>query len=138
MFAVTGAVGAVCGGLLSTMLGFGGISMPYLVGGVLGLTAVLLLIGRYTALDHFIKLVSVVLLVTVFTAFFAVVIKGPITPVEGFIPNHQILESAGLALLVSLVGWMPTGMEVSTMNSIWVVEKNKINQLSPHFKREFI
>ena len=134
MFAVTGAVGAVSAGLLSTMFGLGSVSMPYLLGGLLSLTAMMLLIGRYSILDHFIKLISLALLVTVFTAFFAVLFNGPIEPVEGFVSNHNILEGAGLALLVSLVGWMPSGMEASTMNSIWVVEKIKTSKYHPTLK----
>ncbi len=75
MFAVTGAVSAVCAGLLSTMMGMSNIPMPLLVGAILAITAILLLLGRYTALDYFIKIVSIVLLVTVFIAFFAVLFK---------------------------------------------------------------
>lgn len=135
MFAVVGAVGAVSAGLLSTMLGMGSISMPVLLGGLLMLTAVLLLIGRYAALDNFIKLISVVLVITVIIAFIAVIFKGPIDPVEGFVPNHNILEGAGLALLVSLIGWMPSGMEASAMNSIWVVEKIKTENYHPTLKQ---
>lgn len=134
MFAVVGAVGAVSAGLLSTMYGMSGIPMSYLVGGVLSLTAILLLIGRYSALDNFIKLVSIVLLVTVFTAFFAVLIKGPMEPIEAFIPNHNLLEGTALALMVSLIGWMPSGMEASTMNSIWVVEKIRDTDYYPTLK----
>lgn len=132
MFAVTGAVGAVSAGLLKTMMGVN-LSMPILVGLVLAVTVGLLLLGGYSALDNFIKLLSVVLLLTVSIAFFAVLIKGQITPVADFkAPN--LLEDAGLALLVSLIGWMPSGMEASTMNSIWVLEKIRTTNYKPTLK----
>ncbi|MEZ5038486.1 MAG: hypothetical protein R2828_01280 [Saprospiraceae bacterium] len=134
MFAVTGAIGAVSAGLLATMMGLGHIPMPLLVGGVLGLTTLVLLIGRYPALDNFIKFISVVLLVTVFTAFFAVLFKGPLTPVEGFEPNANILDGAGLVLMISLIGWMPAGIEASTMTSIWAVEKMNSSHYRPTLK----
>ena len=133
MFAVTGAVAAVSAGLLSTMMGLGSIPMPILVAGILLLTAILLLIGGYAALDSFIKLISVVLLVTVFTAFFAVLVKGPVAPVADFEPS-SILDEAGFLLMISLIGWMPAGMEASTMHSIWAVEKMRTSGYHPTLK----
>ncbi len=133
MFAVTGAVSAVCAGLLSTMLGAGSIPTPYLVGGTLIFTAGLLLIGRYMFLDYLIKIISIVLLFTVGLAFFAVLFKGPIDAVEGF-ETTSLWEGTGLALMISLIGWMPTGIEVSTMHSIWAVEKMKVEKYKPSLK----
>ena len=130
MFAVTGAVGAVSAGLLSTMLGMAGIPMPFLLGGILILTAMLLILGGYSALDNFIKIVSVVLLVTVVTAFFAVLYKGPVEPAADF-KSTTILEGAGLALMISLIGFLPAGMEASTMHSIWAVEKTRTTGYQP-------
>lgn len=133
MFAVTGAVSAVCAGLLSTMFGWSGISVPWLAGVVILATLALLLVGGYKGLDGFIKLVSVVLLITVLTAFLAVLIKGPVQPVADFEPP-SLFEGAGLTLLVSLLGWMPAGLEASTMNSIWVLEKSRTEKYQPTLK----
>ncbi len=133
MFAVTGAVGAVSAGLLATTFGVTSIPVPLLAGLVILVTVILLLAGGYSGLDKFIKLISVVLLLTVFTAFIAVLVKGPIEP----IPDSQapaLLEGAGLTLLISLLGWMPAGLEASTMNSIWVVEKSRVEQYKPSLK----
>lgn len=134
MFAVIGAVGAVCGGLLSLMFGMADIPMPVLVGGIFLITATILLMGRYAVLDNFIKLISVVLLLTVFTAFLAVILKGPIEPAQGFMPSMDLSQGAGLALAVSLVGFMPSGMEVSTMHSIWKVENINTTGYHPTLK----
>jgi Mn2+/Fe2+ NRAMP family transporter len=130
MFTVTGAISAVTAGLLATMFGVKGISIPLLAGLILGITVLLLLFGGYSGLDRLIKLISVVLLITVFTAFVAVLLKGPVEPVENF-QTKPLLEGAGLALLISLLGWMPAGMEASTMNSIWSVEKMKETNYHP-------
>ena len=123
MFAVVGAVGAVSAGILSTMVGVG-MPMPILLAVVLGVTALLLWIGGYATLDKFVKLLSVVLLVSVAVAFFAVLFKGPVSTVDGF-EAPRLMEGAGLALLISLLGWMPTGLEASAMHSFWVLEKEK-------------
>jgi len=37
-------------------------------------------------------------------------------------------------LLISLLGWMPVGMEASAMHSIWMVEKTKSNNHFPNLK----
>ena len=132
MFAVNGAIAAVCAGLLSTTLGLT-VSVQLLAAIVLSITVAILFFGNYSLLDSLIKVLSVILLVTVSVAFIAVMIKGPAEQVADFtIP--PLMKGAGLALLVSLVGWMPAGMEASTMNSIWVVEKMKSTQYHPTLK----
>lgn len=133
MFAVTGAVGAVSAGLLATMFGVNAVSVPILAGLIIAITVLLLLVGGYGGLDRLIKLISVVLLVTVLIAFVAVLLKGRIEPIENF-QATPVLEGAGLALLISLLGWMPAGMEASTMHSIWSIEKMKTTNYHPQLK----
>lgn len=132
MFAVNGAIAAVCAGLLSTTLGLA-VSVHLLAALVLSITVAILFFGNYSVLDNLIKILSVILLVTVSIAFIAVLIKGPAEHVED-VTSPSIMKGAGLALLVSLVGWMPAGMEASTMNSIWVVEKMKTTKYCPTLK----
>ncbi|MEM6768479.1 MAG: Nramp family divalent metal transporter [Bacteroidota bacterium] len=134
MFAVNAATAAVSAGLLSTLLGLSDvISVPMLSGVILAVSTVLLLVGGYAGLDGIIKIISIVLLVTVCVAFGAVLVKGPVTPAADF-QAPDLLDAAGLALLIGLIGWMPTGMEVSTMNSIWNVEKTKSTGYYPKLK----
>ncbi|NNE13895.1 MAG: divalent metal cation transporter [Saprospiraceae bacterium] len=124
MFAVTGAVAAVSAGLLSTVFGIDFVSIPILSGIIIFISVLLLLLGGYSGLDKLIKFISFILLITILISFIAVLIKGPIQPMENFIAP-RLLEGAGLTLLISLLGWMPAGLEASAMNSIWVVEKSK-------------
>ncbi len=56
--------------------------------------------------------------------------KGSVEKVEDFQPS-TIFEGAGLALMISLIGWMPSGMEASTMHSIWAVEKMRNTKYHP-------
>jgi Mn2+/Fe2+ NRAMP family transporter len=132
MFSVTGAIGAVTAGLLKTIIG-SSLSMPIILSLVLIFTLCLLLFGGYALLDNFIKILSVVLFVSVLIAFIAVLMEGPIEPIADF-QAPTLLEGTGLALLVSLIGWMPAGMEASTMNSIWVVEKIRTTKYQPTLK----
>ena len=130
MFAVVGAIGAVSAGLLSTMFGVTVISVPILAGIIIGVTIFLLLYGGYKGLDYLIKLISITLLVTVLVAFMAVLLKGPV-PVADDFQGPSLLNGAGLTLLIGLLGWMPAGLEASTMNSIWNVEKIKSTNYHP-------
>ncbi len=133
MFAVVGAIGAVSAGLLHTIFGLTSISVPLLSGIVLAVTVAWLLIGGFDGLDKFIKLISVVLLFTVCIAFGAVLVKGPV-PIASDFQAPPILTGAGLALLIGLMGWMPAGMEISAMSSIWTVEKIKTTGYYPNLR----
>jgi len=133
MFAVVGAIGAVSAGLLATMFGVHVVPVPILAGIIIGVSVLLLLLGGYKGLDGFIKLISIVLLVTVTIAFLAVLLKGPARPTATF-QAPPIFEGAGLALLIGLLGWMPAGIEASTMNSIWTVEKARATNYQPTLK----
>jgi len=133
MFAVTGAVGAVSAGLLATMFGVKWISVPVLAGIIIAVSVLILLLGGYKGLDRLIKIIALTLLCAVVIAFVAVLMQGPVEPVENF-QKLPLLEGAGLALLISLLGWMPAGMEASTMNSIWTVEKIKSTSYYPKLK----
>lgn len=133
MFAVTGAIAAVSAGLLSSMFGISALPIPILAGAILAVSVLLLWLGGYAGLDRFIKFLTVVLLVTILIAFIAVLIKGPITKNPDFIAP-ALLEGAGLTLLVSLIGWMPSGLEASTMNSIWTIEKVQADKYQPSLK----
>ena len=131
MFAVTGAVGAVSAGLLGTLFELNGIRMPFLLGGIMSVTVIVLLLGRYAMLDKIIKIVSVLLFVTVSISFCAALVKGPVQPVVALPPATDLLKGTGLALLVSLIGFMPTGLEVTVMHSIWTVENSRTTGLRP-------
>ena len=123
MFFVTGAIGAVSAGLLSISVG---IQLPQwmIFGSLMSITMMILLIGKYHWLEIIIKWVSVILLITMLVIFIAVIAQGPIQAIENF-KAPKITEGAGLILLISMLGWMPNGMEGSTMLSVWIVENNK-------------
>jgi Mn2+/Fe2+ NRAMP family transporter len=133
MFAITGAIAAVTAGLLSTMLGITNISVQILAGLILGCSVLLLLFGGYKGLDRLIKIISIILLLCLCIAFIAVIIKGKTSP-DPSITVRPILKGAGLTLLISLLGWMPSGMEASTMSSIWTIEKAKATNYTPNLR----
>jgi Mn2+/Fe2+ NRAMP family transporter len=138
MFAVTGAIGAVCAGILGTMFGMKSVPVPLLLAGVFIITAGILLGGRYTLLDSFIKIVSIVLMITVCTSFIAVLLKGSLSPTAALPPHSDLLKGAGLTLLVSLIGFMPSGIDASIMQSMWAVEKVRTTGYRPSLKETLL
>ena len=137
MFAVVGAVGAVSAGILKTLLGLEGFSIHLVLGLVIGATILMLLLGGFSVLDNFVKLLSIVLCLAVTIAFVATLINGPVEIPADFTPP-PLLDAAGLTLLIGLAGFMPNGMEASTMHSVWSVEKTKSSRYKPQLKEALL
>ena len=123
MFAVTGAITAVCAGLLSSVLQLN-ISPVLLAAVILVLTTCILIFGKFQGLDFVIKIISVVMLITIVATFVATLWEGPAVSLgEHWHSVDQLRTGGGLALMIGLIGFMPTGLEVSTLHSIWSEEQ---------------
>lgn len=125
MFTVTAAVTFVTAGMLNNLLGIN-IDGTLMSGIILVFCTALLAIGKFNLLDNLLKVIGSVLLISTLTAFFGVVAKGRIEPIENFLPK-ELWERNGIIFLIALMGWMPTAVDLSTWNSIWAVEKMKQN-----------
>ncbi|WP_422007030.1 NRAMP family divalent metal transporter [Roseivirga pacifica] len=125
MFTVTAAVTFVTAGMLNNLLGID-FNPTYMSGFILLFCTAVLMLGKYHLLDTLLKIIGSVLLTSTLVAFFGVLGKGRITPIEGFIPQ-ELFERNGIIFLIALMGWMPTAVDLSTWNSIWAVEKMKDN-----------
>ncbi|WP_268123282.1 NRAMP family divalent metal transporter [Roseivirga pacifica] len=125
MFTVTAAVTFVTAGMLNNLLGID-FNPTYMSGLILLFCTAVLMLGKYHLLDTLLKIIGSVLLLSTLVAFFGVLGKGRITPIEGFIPQ-ELFERNGIIFLIALMGWMPTAVDLSTWNSIWAVEKMKDN-----------
>lgn len=123
MFTVTAAVTFVTAGMLNNLMGW--TFDPAVVSGcLLALCTLILALGKYSLLDGLLKVVGSVLLISTLVAFFGVLGKGQIAPVENFVPK-ELMEREGIIFLIALMGWMPTAVDLSTWNSLWAVERMK-------------
>ena len=122
MFTVTGAVTIVAAGLLKGL-----VPLDWPVNVFSGILFVLCLailgFGRYASLDRLIKVVALVLLISTITAFAFSLFRSPISDSVPALPAW-----VEVAFMVSLMGWMPTALDISVWSSIWTVEKNKSYQ----------
>lgn len=120
MFTVQAAVTIVTASLAAHL--FGGFDLMVWVGILLVTCSSLLLIGRYSLLDHLMKFIiitlTVITLITVFIAFSNV--QNPIDWTQQF-----PMEGLGLTFIIAFMGWMPAPMDLSVWHSLWALEKQK-------------
>ncbi|MHC4107865.1 MAG: NRAMP family divalent metal transporter [Planctomycetota bacterium] len=81
--------------------------------------ALLIAVGRYPLLDAAIKLIMVLLAVSTIAALIAAL--------PGIRPGRLWgpVGVADIAFIVGLVGWMPTGMDVSVWQSFWALARRR-------------
>lgn len=138
MFAVTGAITAVCAGLLTSMVDLG-ISVTLLSALILMFTTGLLGFGKYRGLNMVIKGISLLLFLSLLVAFVVTVVQGPTIPLSEHDWNVSTLSTGtGLALTIGLIGFMPTGLEVSTLHSIWSEQQTKVLGRRPTLKEALL
>lgn len=142
MFFVTAAVGAVTAGFMHQLFNLEGILS--LKGTTIILFAscmLILLLGRYKALDRLIKVIGSVLLISTLIAVISTLWKGPATSNFSFFDSQFFdLSSPAFPFLIALMGWMPTAVDLSAWNSLWTIERRKESGYSASIKetvREF-
>lgn len=118
MFTVLAAVTLVTGGLAQALFG-GGLSVVGWSALLLAVSAGVLVVGRFPLLDGVIKVIIVVLAISTLSAF-AMAWRGS----SGLSPSPPlVLDGPGLAFLVALLGWMPTGIDAAAWHSLWTLER---------------
>ena len=132
MFFITGTVGFVTAGFLENLLGLNFLGQWGIVF-LFGICVIILVIGKYKILDSLIKLIVIVLLVSTVCAFLLVLMKGPVEPVNDFIPK-ELWTKGGILFLLALMGWMPTPVDLSSWNSLWTLERMKQTNYRPKLK----
>lgn len=118
MFTVLATVTAVTAGLAIQMTGLEWSLFAWSVA-ITAASALLIAIGRYPLLDAAIKVIMALLAVSTVAAVIAALpgiqpgrLWGPVT-------------KADIAFIVGLVGWMPTGMDVSVWQSFWALARRR-------------
>lgn len=137
MFIVTGAIIYVTGGLLSNLFKIESIDTIYWVLAVGAVTWGILAVGKFSLLDSTLKIVGVTLVASVITATAILLINGRPDPVADFVPK-SINDNASLLFVIGLMGWMPTGVDMSAWASIWTEERIKQTKYHPTLKETLL
>ena len=126
----TAAVGLLTAAILTFVIPIP-LPMPVLSLLVIGVTTGILLLGKYRLLDSLSKIIMIALTVTTVSA---VVIAFMRNGMQGVAPADFVAPSpwelSKLAFLVALMGWMPAPIEISAINSMWVVAKRRLTKVS--------
>lgn len=136
MFTVSAAVTFVTAGLLENLL-----QLPYSTEVwtfvLLLICVVILMMGKYKALDGLLKILGAALVITTLVAFGAIVINGPVGKEVTF-SNAAVWQPSGLIFLVALMGWMPTAVDISAWTSLWGEERMLQTNYHPKLRETLI
>ncbi len=123
MFTIQAAVTIVTAGLISWLTNnfFSPLIFSVLI---LMVSIIILLVGKYSALDRFMKVIIIILSITTLVAFAAALGEFGLKVREGSsIP--VIWNREGILFMIALMGWMPSAIDISVWSSIWTIEKKR-------------
>ncbi|WP_107853213.1 NRAMP family divalent metal transporter [Oceanimonas marisflavi] len=119
----TAGVAMLCGSILGLFIG-DSLTVTQLSMIVLAGSLVFLITGHYKTLDSVTKWIIVGLAVATVTAVFIALNRGGVATPDFVAPSPWNLASVGF--LVALMGWMPAPIELSSWNSVWLRQKQKV------------
>ncbi len=132
MFIIQAAVTVVTVGLFAYIFKVT-ISVVNLSALIMGISVLILLIGKYSFLDKLMKFIIVLLATsTIVAVFSALGIDKQIQPDS--LVHFSWSNKADLIFFIAFVGWMPAPIDVSVWSSIWTIEKNREIGYRPKLK----
>ncbi len=129
MFAIQAAVTVVTAGLVGNIFRIN-LSINIISTIILGVTMVVLILGKYAILDKLIKFIIIILSLTTIFA----VIKGfslGYHPNPEFIQTFNFTNVIDIGFLIAFIGWMPAPLDISIWSSFWSVAKQKDTGYKP-------
>ncbi len=97
--------------------------------------AAVVIIGKYSFIDKFVKSIIVLLAISVIIAVFAA-FSGGYNPNPEFTKDFNWILDIGF--LLALAGWMPTAIDVSVWHSVWTITKKKQTGYAPKLKESLL
>ncbi len=122
MFTIQTAVTIVTAGIASSL--FESDSLVLWTTIVTALCFFILLLGRYKFLDSLMKYIVLVLTVSTIGA---VILALRASDGSLNVSQEFPAEATGIAFLIAFMGWMPAPLDITIWQSIWTVEKQKLN-----------
>ena len=124
MFTIQTAVTIVTAGIASSLFG-NFISAELWTIIILFICALILIKGKYKFLDQLMKIIVITLTIsTVVAVILAVNTNGPSPSFVQVLPKNTI----EIGFLIAFMGWMPAPLDVSVWQSLWALEKQKVNK----------
>lgn len=121
MFTIQTAVTIVCAGIASSLFGTGSAILWTAI--ITGVCFMILLLGRYKFLDSLMKVIVIGLTISTILAVTLAVRSVDNIQFEQIVPT----DAVSIAFLIAFMGWMPAPLDISIWQSIWTVEKKKLD-----------
>jgi len=141
MFIITAAIGSFTAGLADNIFTslFGKDILSTRTWAIIMFLIVLgiLFKGEFKILDKLLKGIGIILVITIFTAIISLVISEPM-PKQGLTSLQILKTDNGLIFAIALMGWMPTGVDMSSWHSLWTEQKIKDTGYHPSLKETLL
>ncbi|CUS47710.1 MAG: Nramp family metal ion transporter [Idiomarinaceae bacterium HL-53] len=98
---------------------------------LLAICWLLLIWGKYPALDRTAKIFMLLLAIATVAAFLVAWLQGS-ARVEDFVPPSP-WQLASFGFIIAMMGWMPAPIEISVINSLWLREKHRYQPTAKPF-----
>lgn len=129
-FTILSTLYVVTAGLFINLLHIPEVPLSTVALGLFIFVGGLLIIGRYKILELSLKFVIFLLFIALLVTTSSVLFKGQAPTDPNFVAS-TIFNEVGVLFLISLVGWMPCAVEVSSWVSLWSIEKYKKENRKP-------
>jgi len=110
-------------GALFNSFGFFDLSLTAVTIWILAICAAMILFGHYRLLDGTAKVVMIILTLITILAVALISVKSPEIHPE-FVPA-DLYTWASVALLISILGWMPAPIDLSAWSSLWIFSRQR-------------
>lgn len=136
MLTVQAAVTVVTAGLAKALLGLDAGIVP-VSAGILAVCTGLLAVGRYRWLDRFMKWIVTIL--TVLTVVATVLVLPRIDWSHARLwPAPEQWNLQTVLFIAPLIGWMPSGLEISVWHSLWALAKRRDTMHTPTVRESLL
>ncbi len=121
MFIVMAAISIVTAGI--TLLLFPiGVSPVYMAAGLMTLSMIVLIVGKYDLLDNVVKYIVITLAIATICALGISLSKFDTTQASFTFNQFDFSSATDLLFLMALIGWMPAPVDISVWQSLWTCE----------------
>ncbi len=135
MFIIMAAISIVTAGI--TLLLFPiEISPVVMASALMGISAVILVIGKYTILDKAVKYIVITLSIATISALTISLTNFDFSYASVAFEKFSFGSTTDLLFLMALIGWMPAPIDISAWQSLWTCERNEWKPASPQCHKE--
>ncbi|HUH29523.1 Nramp family divalent metal transporter [Gelidibacter sp.] len=124
MFTIQTTVTIVTAGIASTLFG-NLISSEIWAVIILSICALILIKGKYSFLDQIMKIIVITLTIS---TIIAVILALNTSPQPLSLTQKLPENTLEIGFLIAFMGWMPAPLDISVWQSLWALEKQKVNK----------